>query len=75
MNEQEYYKSNIEECNSTQLDSYSDFLIEEKFKESIICSNRYKYYFIVSEPETYKLYKLEVGKHTYENYDEGDYLD
>ena len=75
MSELAYYKESSEEYSTTQLESYVDFQIEEKFKTKISYSDRYKYYFLVSEPETYKLYKLEVGKYTYENYDEGEYLE
>lgn len=73
--EETFYNSDTIEYNSTRLDSYVDSRIEEKFKERAFASDRFRYYFIVSEPKTYKLYKLEVGKYTYENYDEGDYLD
>lgn len=73
--EETFYKSDTIEYNTTQLESYVDFQIEEKFKERVFGSDRFRYYFIVSEPKTYKLYKLEVGKYTYENYYEGDYLD
>lgn len=74
--EETFYKSDTIEYNKTQLDSYVDYRIEEKFKEkSVFGSDRFIYYFIVSEPKTYKLYKLEVGKYTYENYYEGEYLD
>ena len=48
-------------------------MVEEKITETEGGNKRY--YFIVSEPETYRLFTLEVGKTTFSKYDEGDYLD
>ena len=48
-------------------------MVEEKITETEGGNKRY--YFIVSEPETYRLFKLEVGKTTFNIYDEGQYLD
>lgn len=55
-----------------EIKSYTDFMVEEKITETEGGNKRY--YFIVSEPETYRLFTLEVGKTTFSNYDEGDYL-
>lgn len=58
---------------SNEIKSYKDFMVEEKITETEGGNKRY--YFIVSEPETYRLFKLEVGKTTFNIYDEGHYLD
>lgn len=58
---------------SNEIKSYKDFMVEEKITETE--GGNKKYYFIVSEPETYRLFKLEVGKTTFNIYDEGQYLD
>ena len=56
-----------------EIKSYTDFMVEEKITETEGGNKRY--YFIVSEPETSRLFTLEVGKTTFSKYDEGDYLD
>ena len=56
-----------------EIKSYTDFMVEEYITETEGGNKRY--YFIVSELETYRLFTLEVGKTTFSKYDEGDYLD
>ena len=57
----------------SEIKSYTDFMVEDKITETEGGNKRY--YFIVSEPHTYRLFTLEVGKTTFNNYEEGDYLD
>lgn len=71
----EFYNSpkNIDE--NTNNESVSGYIVEEKYCRSDSTSSRYKYFFIISNPKTYSLKTIEVGKYTYNEYDEGDELD
>lgn len=57
----------------SEIKSYTDFMVEDKITETE--GGIIRYYFIVSEPHTYRLFTLEVGKTTFNYYKEGDYLD
>lgn len=60
---------------SPQEESVSGYIVEEKYCECDTLLNRTKYFFIISNPKTYKLKNLEVGKYTYNEYEEGDELE
>lgn len=57
----------------SEIKQYTDFMVEDKITK--IEGGNKRYYFIVSEPRTYRLFTLEVGKTTFNTYVEGDYLD
>ena len=56
-----------------EIKPYTDFMVEDKFTK--IESGDKRYYFVISEPHTYRLFTLEVGKTTFSSYVEGDYLE
>lgn len=69
-----YHSEEITEVNN-QNEPVSGYIVEEKYCRSDATSSRYKYFFIISDPKTYSLKTIEVGKYTYNEYDEGDELD
>ena len=69
-----YHSEEITEM-INQNEPVSGYIVEEKYCKNDTILNRKKYYFIISNPKTYSLRTIEVGKYTYSEYDEGDELD
>lgn len=68
-----YHTEEITEVNN-QNEPVSGYIVEEKYCRNDTSSKK-KYFFIISNPKTYSLKTIEVGKYTYGEYDEGDELD